>query len=278
MAGSVILTSLSQLQEQRKGFQALSITNFDTVDTTAPEIALGSRIEIAGSVVQFTADESILGFAGLGVGIAYAYIDGSALTANWTATAPTWDAEKQGYYDVTGANRYFMRCEKDAGGNYLHKALYTNIRGVMRTYKGLALNTLIDADQEIRLASDASFKWNEAADQWELDKPLSITGKVIESNAGYLHGVNITHNTVFDALAPVIPNTNDWRMVSGTAMAAEAPIWINRAVRTNATTITLYGFTFDQDVNAFITNQNLATITVNDGVGTALTLYLSITW
>jgi hypothetical protein len=172
MAGSVILTSISQLQEQRKGFEAISITNFDTVDTTAPQIALGSRIEIAGSVVQFTANETLLGFAGLGAGVCYAYIDGVALTANWTATAPTWSTEKQGYYDATGANRYFMRCVKDAGGNYLQKALYTNIRGILRTYTGLALNPLANGDQELRFASDASILWDESEDRIVLDKIL----------------------------------------------------------------------------------------------------------
>jgi hypothetical protein len=180
MAGSVILTSISQLQEQRKGFEAISITNFDTVDTTAPEIALGSRIEIAGSVVQFTANEALLGFAGLGAGVCYAYIAGVALTATWTATAPTWSTEKQGYYDVTGANRYFMRCVKDVGGNYLQKALYTNIRGILRTYTGLALNPLADGDSELRLSSTYALKWNNSLSNIENVK----ASKIIDSGAG----------------------------------------------------------------------------------------------
>jgi hypothetical protein len=185
MAGSVILTSISQLQEQRKKFEAISITNFDTVDTTAPQIALGSRIEIAGSVVQFTANESLVGFAGLGAGVCYAYIDGVALTANWTATAPIWNTELNGYYDVTGANRYFMRCLKDAGGNYLQKALYTNIRGILRTYTGLALNPGANGDQEIRFATDASILWDESTDRFIFDKQVVANKKAILSSGSW---------------------------------------------------------------------------------------------
>lgn len=184
MAGSVILTSLSQLQEQRKGFIQISITNFDLSDTTAPEIALGSRLEHGGTVIQFTANEAISGFAGLGAGVCYAYIDGSAYTAAWTATAPVWDTEKQGYYSADGSKRYFLRCVKDAGGNYTQKALYTNVRQMLQTYTGLALNPLANGDQEIRFATDASILWDESEDQIVFNKGIDCNYKIASGGAG----------------------------------------------------------------------------------------------
>jgi hypothetical protein len=264
MAGSVILTSLSQLQEQRKGFEALSITNFDTVDTTAPQIALGSRIEIAGSVVQFTANESLVGFAGLGVGVAYAYIDGVALTANWTATAPTWSTEKQAYYDVTGANRYFLRCLKDAGGNYLQKALYTNKRGILRTYTGLALNPGANGDQEIRFATDASILWDESEDEFISDKRFHSALQIGSAHGFKPTGLvsnNITaENTLFDALSPYISNTGDKILTSGGATTlAYGDFIVSQIERTAPTTMKLYGFSFSTGV---------LTVTITDGGAT----------
>jgi hypothetical protein len=124
MAGSQILIPASQLDAQRLGYQACSLTHF--ADLLEPEIAAGSKVEIGGALFQFTLDESIGGWGGI-ANDSDVYIKltvaGAAVTASFTIVAPTWDTAKQGWYD--GAERYIGGLYKDATGNYAIKWLYS---------------------------------------------------------------------------------------------------------------------------------------------------------
>lgn len=179
MAGDTLNIGTDQLQNQRKSVIPISVTNFDSESLEA-EIAAGSIIEIGGAVVLFSSDEAIDGWAALAAGICYAYVHGVNLTAHWTATAPTWDNEKQGWYDATGAHRFFMRAVKLAGGEQSQKAIFFSRSLVM--YQGIGLNPLANGDQIIRFATDAAFKWGEAADAFDLSDKKTIMADIEAAN------------------------------------------------------------------------------------------------
>ena len=265
MAGTSYAIGSDQLAQQRLGYMAISLTNFD--DTLVSEIALGSRLEIAGAVVGFEANESMgANWAAMPQGNVYARIDSVALTSAYTTTAPTWDDELQGWYDATGQYRYYARLYKDAGGNYTQKALYSNIRGVLHTNEGLALNTGANGDQEIRFANDALFSWDEANDRWNFDKGLYVTlgdliaheGNIFATNGhiycstnnkGY-HGIkfreyivygNETENSIFDSLAPYISTGYELHCSGSLYDTAAAEMFsVHSILRTGANAMNLY--------------------------------------
>jgi hypothetical protein len=222
MAGTLITDSLEQLQEQRKGFIQISLTDFDL--TSVSQIALGSRIEISGSVIKFIANESMgTNWAAMSAGIVYAYINGTTYVSTYTETAPVWNTEKQGWYDATGAHRYYAKLVKDAGSLYTQKTLYSNIKNVMYTNDGLANITLIH---------------------------------------GSSYGQNITLNAIFDALDPYIPSIGNSIVVSGGCVAGIVAWIASHAYRTSLTVISLYCINLDVLSNNFltITNGDAATL------------------
>ena len=111
---------LTTIEKQRKGFIALSLTNYD--NNSEPAIAAGSYIEISGALYGFTSEESINGTPSSG-DTNYIYIDTTDLKPYWTTTAPTWGADKNGWYDSTETDRYIGGCYYD-GTNYTGKWVY----------------------------------------------------------------------------------------------------------------------------------------------------------
>jgi hypothetical protein len=126
MAGSQVEVALTQIEKQRLGYQAVSLTNFDT--DNEPEIAAGSKVEIGGALFEFSANESITGWGGIGndndVYIKLV-VDGTSVTAEFTTSAPSWDTAKHGWYD--GLDRYIGGLYKDGSGNYTAKYLFDGI-------------------------------------------------------------------------------------------------------------------------------------------------------
>lgn len=123
MAGSQVEVAINQIEKQRLGYQAISLTNFD--NDLEPQIAAGSKVEIGGALFEFTAPESITGWAGIGASnnvYIKLVVAGTAVTAEFTTAAPTWSTSKQGWY--VGLDRYIGGLYKDAGGNYTAKYLY----------------------------------------------------------------------------------------------------------------------------------------------------------
>lgn len=123
MAGAQVSVVASAVEKQRLGYQAISLTNFG--NTSEPQIAAGSKVEIGSSLFEFTALESITGWSGIAVS-SNVYIkltvSGSSVTASFTTTAPTWDTAKQGWY--SGSDRYIGGLWKDSAGNYSRKWIY----------------------------------------------------------------------------------------------------------------------------------------------------------
>ncbi|HUT86626.1 MAG TPA: hypothetical protein VMX15_00880 [Candidatus Heimdallarchaeota archaeon] len=118
MALTQRITDLEQLQTQRIGYMAVSLTNYD--NDLEPEIAEGSVLEIGGAVYEAAADEPITGWGGIGnSNDVYILIDAGTLGAVFTLVAPTWSTTKQGWYD--GLDRYVGKLYKDGAGAYTLK-------------------------------------------------------------------------------------------------------------------------------------------------------------
>jgi hypothetical protein len=122
---SVQITNYQQLADkQRKGYIAISLDSL--VTTTAITIKSGSVVEVAGALYEFQADETESGGTWAGIGAnntVYVYIvpAGASATFIYSTTAPTWDVEKQGFYN--GTSRAVASLYKDAGGLYQAKFL-----------------------------------------------------------------------------------------------------------------------------------------------------------
>ncbi len=120
MALAQVTIMANQVEVQRLGYMGISLTHFD--DDAEPAIAAGSAVEIGGALYEAAAEEAISGWAGIAVN-SDVYIKltaaGGSVTANFTATPPTWSAAKHGWYD--GADRYAFKLLKDAYGNYCSK-------------------------------------------------------------------------------------------------------------------------------------------------------------
>ncbi len=122
MANSQVVIAASCIDKERLGYQACSLTH--PADNSAPAIAAGGKVEIAGALYDITADETIVdgGIANSSQVYFLLTVSGASFTAAMTITAPTWDQNKQGFY--TGINRAIGGCYKDSGGNYVSKWLY----------------------------------------------------------------------------------------------------------------------------------------------------------
>ena len=115
----------TQVEKERRGYQAISLTNFAL--TTEPEISAGSVVEIGDALFEAAANVAITGWAGIAVSsdvYIRLVVTGAAADPEFTTTAPTWSLTKQGWYDATETKRYVGGLYKDAGGNYALKFLY----------------------------------------------------------------------------------------------------------------------------------------------------------
>lgn len=123
MAGSQVEVAINQIEKQRLGYQAISLTNFD--NDSEPQIASGSKVEIGGALFEFTSNESITGWGSIGNNndvYIKLVVSGTSVTAEFTTTAPSWSTSKQGWYD--SLDRYIGGLYKDGSGNYTEKFLY----------------------------------------------------------------------------------------------------------------------------------------------------------
>ena len=122
MANTIIVQRDTQLERQRAGFIALSLTNFTNDDE--PTISAGSVVEISGSLYSVTSNQSITGWGAIANGQVWVKLapDGTnPFTAEYTSTAPTWFDSKQGWYDDTGTDRYVAGLTKTGVSGYAAK-------------------------------------------------------------------------------------------------------------------------------------------------------------
>ena len=134
------------VQLMMEGFMSVSLTEMES--NSEPVIESVSTIIVKGTCYKFAADETITGWAGIGVSTeAYIYVvpNGATCTAIWSATAPAWDSDYQGWYN--GNNRCIGGAYKDGSGNCTKKWLtYSSTRGV----RGSATNRerIVESDIE----------------------------------------------------------------------------------------------------------------------------------
>jgi hypothetical protein len=139
LAGTLISTDVSVLEGVTTGFIQLSIDEWDS--SLEPEITAGSKIEIAGALIEFQALEDI-DLAGAFGGIAnstliYCLIDGVTYIPYITTTAPHWNDEAQGWYDIASdQDRCYMTIYKSSTGTYTQKTILLN-RSQGITYQGI---------------------------------------------------------------------------------------------------------------------------------------------
>jgi len=123
MSGQQVEVAINQIEKQRLGYQAISLTNFD--NDSEPQVCAGSTIEIAGALFEFTSNESITGWGAIGNNndvYIKCVVAGTSVTAEFTTAPPTWSTSKQGWYD--SLDRYIGGCYKDGSGNYTKKYLF----------------------------------------------------------------------------------------------------------------------------------------------------------
>jgi hypothetical protein len=108
-----VMLSLDQTYRTVGGLSLATLTNWE--NSSAPELAAGSVIEVNGALFEFTSNESIsttdpVTTATIVQGNAYicAVPSGSSCTLACTQTDPTWSDSKQGWYGTGGQanNRY----------------------------------------------------------------------------------------------------------------------------------------------------------------------------
>jgi hypothetical protein len=115
MAGSLLNTygstntSLTNMQTvldaTRAGFSALSLTNYST--TAVPAIAAGGRIEVAGSMYQFSTEEPISTSNVTSTLDCTWFIEmvpsSSQCTARFSTVTPSWRNDYNGWYESTSS-------------------------------------------------------------------------------------------------------------------------------------------------------------------------------
>lgn len=127
MAGAQQTTQATQIEQQRLGYNGITLTNF-TDATSAPAIASGSKIEVNTSLFFFGSEESISNWASVSDATA-AFIKltiaGTSVTASFTETAPIWSESKQGYYaSAASTERYIGGVFRATAAAYENKWLY----------------------------------------------------------------------------------------------------------------------------------------------------------
>jgi hypothetical protein len=105
VADSDIESLQDTVDVQRRTYDAVTLNNWTSGDTSAPTIAVGSVIEINGSVFEVQTSAitigSVPGGATDDLYIKLTVTGGTTVTADWSTTAPTWDAAKGGWFDGT---------------------------------------------------------------------------------------------------------------------------------------------------------------------------------
>lgn len=110
----------------QRGFYAICFSEMAT--SSAPVIQLGSIIEIDGDLYEFNTNESITGTPS-GVCYVKCYESTGVLVAEYTSTAPAFNALKNGWYgtDAAASHRYILKLYYD-DPDYLYKQIMNKER------------------------------------------------------------------------------------------------------------------------------------------------------
>ena len=124
--------------------------------STVPQITEGSVFEIGGALFQAAAAQSISTTdphtsSTVADGTVYIFINGTDGEPYFTATAPTWDDDKQGWYGTsTYANyRYVPILMTKSGSSYSSKKRFNYLPGFDGVYMDADGNITVDGDISI---------------------------------------------------------------------------------------------------------------------------------
>jgi hypothetical protein len=233
MAGSQIPTSVTILNSL-KGFQSVSLTEYNT--SAAASIAAGSVVEIAGAFFTFVADEAINASSWTAIvtgTTAYITLSPSGTAGSqivdvaYTATAPTWRDDHQGWYASAASNvRVIGSVYKAEAANYGPKYLYNEKQDGKQRFisvnnasvaSSLSVSGVISASSSLSVAGP-------------------ISGRCI-TVSNYVYSTSTTTSSaIFTAMSPYIPVTGQSMIVSG----GYSLYLTSRAERIDSTTIRLY--------------------------------------
>jgi hypothetical protein len=107
----------------------ISIKNI-TSDDANFTIEANSVIEVNGTIIEVTAEETPTGWAGLGTGLAYCYVT-TAGAFSWSVTVPSWSESKLGFYNSN--DRAIAKAIKDGSANYCQKEILESKERVITT-------------------------------------------------------------------------------------------------------------------------------------------------
>lgn len=105
-----------------KGYNAVSLTNFDTTNS-GPTVKAGSVLEANGVLYNFTTDESP-SFSLSWFGDAYLVFNDSSLQLEMAQDTPAWSAAKNGYYVGTKRFTGYLADYDNIGMQYAGKRKY----------------------------------------------------------------------------------------------------------------------------------------------------------
>ena len=266
------------LDKDYKGNHTVSLTNF--TNTSLSAIAIGSCIEINGSFYEVTAEEAISNSAGADT-VYYIMCTGgaSSFTAEYTTAAPTWSAEKQGFYGTGGdaSKRYLNYRLEKAGGVWTSKTYILNesnmeiLKLSYSTASGLSLYAfgLTASGATITTATITTATITTAGITTANIATLNLTNK-IDARQKYnssFFGTAVTEDSLYTVWSPLLPNVGDKMLISGAVEQGGTTYIVARAMRSDASYIEISGMT---------TGGFLTTLPINSG--SATTLDASLSW
>jgi len=102
-----------------KGYIDITVNNWDT--TGVPSIAKGGCMELGGSIFYFGDTEAITGTPSTdNLNYIMATVSSTNVALSYTTTAPSWIANKGGWYDATEAKRYVGGCGIDLDNKFTY--------------------------------------------------------------------------------------------------------------------------------------------------------------
>jgi len=141
---------LTQVEKQRKGYMAVSLTAYDT--TSASTIASGSVFELDGSFYTCTDTAITLaaGAASANVAVYYTAVPiagGTSCVFYMDDTAPIWVDDKQGWYgSAASLTRYLGGCYIGTAGVYYRKWIYQDADRSVQAFKHYGNGNISDIE------------------------------------------------------------------------------------------------------------------------------------
>lgn len=241
---------LSKLTLVAGGLSLARLTNWDT--TLEPQVAAGSRFEVNGAYYSVAVNEAISGWASVSAGVVYVYAtpSGASASFSYSATAPTYDAAKGGWYN--GTARALFRIVKESSSSWAKKALMASVgraselqdeidaRAAAVSAEAAARASAISTEASARSNADAAEAAARIAERdfgavgslsWIIYEPGDALGYTLPGDARdstFLYYASFTNYAGTLALRKetAVRPTGTWRNIGGRCNNAGASLWV----------------------------------------------------